>query len=169
MFTLPIINVKTDPLDALLAAIGLRLQNLAKTRDNDSFNHLVKDKSVCIQFTAPDVERYYRFENGHFGQTMGKAQHPDLTIDFKNSMTGAKLLTKGDVAALMTAIQDGDVKVTGDYKLVLWFAGIAKQAATIPEEYRGYIEQAKPLVEAAKPYAKTAKDFIGSVKQKISK
>lgn len=100
---------------------------------------------------------------------MGKAQHPDLTIDFKNSMTGAKLLTKGDVAALMTAIQDGDVKVTGDYKLVLWFAGIAKQAATIPEEYRGYIEQAKPLVEATKPYAKTAKDFIGSIKQKISK
>ena len=162
MFTLPIINVKTDPLDALLAAIGLRLQNLAKTRHNDSFNHLVKDKSVCLQFTAPNVERYYRFENGHFGQTMGKAEHPDLTIDFKDSMTGAKLLTKGDVAALMTAIQDGDVKVTGDYKLVLWFAGIAKQAATIPEEYRGYIEQAKP-------YAKTAKDFIGSVKQKISK
>ena len=169
MFTIPIINVKADALDALLAAFGLRLQNLAKSRENESFNNLIKDRTVCIQFTAPEVARYFRFENGHFGQAMGTASNADLTVDFKDSMTGVKLLTKGDVAALMTAIQDGEVKVTGDYKLVLWLAGIGKQAATIPEQYKGYWDQAKPLIDAAKPYTQTAKDLIGSIKQKLGK
>lgn len=162
MFTLPIIHVKTDPLDALLAIMGLRLQNLAKSRNNEAFNQLIKDKSLCIQFTAPNVERYFRFEQGYFGQALGKADHPDLTIDFKDSLTGAKLFTKGDVAALMTAIQDGDVKITGDYKLVLWLAGIGKQAASIPKEYQGYIN-------TIKPYAKRTKGFFDGIKQKIAK
>ena len=169
MLTIPVINVKADPLDALLAGLGLRLQNLAKARNNESFNNLVKDRTVCIQFIAPDVERYFRFDQGHFGQALGTAHDADLTIDFKDSMTGVKLLTKGDVAAFMTAIQDGDVKITGDYKLVLWFAGIGKQAATIPEEYRGYVEQAKPYIELAKPYAETAKDALLSLKKKLGK
>lgn len=169
MFTVPVINVKTDPLDALLAALGLRLQNLAKSKSNDAFNNLIKDRTVCIQFISPSVARYFRFDHGHFGQTAGTAQDADLTIDFKDSMTGVKLLTKGDVAVFMTAIQDGDVKITGDYKLVLWFAGIGKQAATIPDEYKGYVEQAKPYLEMAKPYANTAKDLLVSLKQKLGK
>lgn len=169
MFTIPVINVKVDALDALLAAFGLRLQSLAKSRDNESFNNLIKDRTICIQFTAPGVARYFRFENGHFGQAMGTASDADLTVDFKDSMTGVRLLTKGDVAALMTAIQDGDVKVTGDYKLVLWLAGIGKQAATIPEEYRGYINQAKPLIDAAKPHVQSAKDLFAGLKHKLGK
>lgn len=169
MFTIPVINVKADALDALLATFGLRLQNLAKSRTNDSFNNLIQDRNICIQFTAPDVARYFRFENGHFGQAMGTANNADLTVDFKDSLTGVRLLTKGDVAALMTAIQDGDVRVTGDYKLLLWLAGIGKQAATIPEQYKGYWDQAKPLIDAAKPYTKTAKDLINGIKQKLGK
>ncbi|MFB6348238.1 hypothetical protein ACFBZI_02055 [Moraxella sp. ZJ142] len=169
MFTLPIINVKTNPLDALLAAVGLRLQNLAKSRNNETFNNLIKDRNVCIQFLAPDVSRYFRFENSHFGQAMGVATNADLTIDFKDAMTGVRLLTKGDVAAFMTAIQDGDVTITGDYKLVLWFAGIGKQAASVPDEYQAYLDQAKPLIQAAKPYLETTKELFNNIKQKLGK
>ena len=101
----------------------------------------------------------FALSKGYFGQALGKADHPDLTIDFKDSLTGAKLFTKGDVAALMTAIQDGDVKIMGDYKLVLWLAGIGKQAASIPKEYQGYID-------AIKPYAKRTKGFLTASSKK---
>lgn len=169
MFTIPVINVKTNPLDALLALLGLRLQNLAKNRDNETFNNLIKDRNVCIQFIAPEMARYFRFENSHFGQSLGTAHNADLTIDFKDAMTGVQLLTKGDITAFMTAIQDGDITITGDYKLLLWFASIGKQAASVPEAYQPYLDQVKPLVAIAKPYAQNAKELLGNLKQKLQK
>lgn len=66
----------------------------------------------------------------------------------------------------MTAIQDGEVKITGDYKLVLWFAGVAKHAVKISEEYKGYIDQAKPYITQVKPYAEQA---ISAIKSKLGK
>lgn len=160
MFTLPIIDVKTDLLDALLATLGLRLYTLAKNRTNADFNRLIENKNITIEFLSPVVARHYRFENGQVTQAVGKAEHADLVIDFKDSATGVRLLTKGDAAALMTAVQDGDVSITGDYKLILWFAGVAKHAIKIPAEYQGYINQAKPYINQAKPYVGQALDKI---------
>lgn len=162
MFTLPVINVKTDPLDVLLATLGLRLQQLAKSKENESFNQLIKEKTITIQFRSPQMARYYRFEQGHFGQDLGETQAADLIIDFDNSLSGAKLLAKADVAALMSAIQDEQVKISGDYKLILWFAGVAKQGASIPEQYQ-------PYVDKIKPYTKTAKGVLTNLKHKLGK
>lgn len=166
MFTLPILDVKADTLDALLAALGFRLSSLIKNNTNEALTALVKDKDVCIQFISPTAERYYEFRQGGFAHTLGKTQDPDLTIEFQDSTTGVKLLTKGDIAAFMTAIQDGEVKITGDYKLVLWFAGVAKHAVKIPEEYKDYIDQAKPYIAQVKPYAEQA---ISAIKSKLGK
>ncbi|OOR92806.1 hypothetical protein B0181_01340 [Moraxella caviae] len=166
MFTLPIIDVKTDALDALLASLGFRLQQLAKNRSNDVFNGLIENKDVTLQFTSPSMARFYRFEQGRFHQGLGVAESAGLTVHFNDSMAGARLLTKGDVAALMSAIQAGEVSVTGDYKLVLWFAGIAKHATKIPEEYQAYINQAKPYIAQAKPYAE---QVLGVIKRKLGK
>ena len=70
MPTLPIIDVKTDPLDALLYGLGLRLSSLSKG-DNETYHNLVKDKELAIQFkSGDDVARYYRFVDGHFGQAL---------------------------------------------------------------------------------------------------
>ena len=159
MPTLPIIDVKTDPLDALLYGLGLRLSSLSKG-DNETYHNLVKDKELAIQFkSGDDVARYYRFVDGHFGQALGTAMRSDLTIAFKGSMTGVRLLTKGDIASFMSAVQDGDVVISGDYKLVLWFAGVAKQGASLPEPYADYVKQAKPYFEQARPYLNKAVDF----------
>ena len=165
MFTVPVLNVKTDPLDAVLYGLGLRLSSLAGG-DNVEFNKLLADKQIAIQCVSGDVARYYRFVDGHFGQAGGIAKHSDLTIEFCDSLTGVKLLSKGDISALMTAIQDGDVKITGDYKLVLWFAGVVKQATTVPDAYKGYVEQAKPYINKAKPYAEQA---VNLIKSKLNK
>lgn len=165
MFTIPVLDVKTDPLDAVLYGLGLRLSSMVGG-DNAEFNKLVADKQIAIQFICGDVGRYYRFVDGHFGQAGGVAKHSDLTIEFSDSLMGVKLLGKGDIAALMTAIQDGDVKITGDYKLLLWFAGVVKQATTVPDAYKGYVEQAKPYINKAKPYAE---QVVGLIKHKIHK
>lgn len=172
MFTIPVLDVKTDPLDALLYGLGLRLSSLAGA-NNAEFNKLIADKQIAIQFIAGDVARYYRFVDGHFGQAGGQAKDADLTIEFENSLMGVKLISKGDISALMSAIQDGEVKITGDYKLLLWFAGVLKHATTIPDAYKGYVEQAKPYINQAKPYITKAKPYaeqaFSLVKSKLGK
>ncbi|MDO5652450.1 MAG: hypothetical protein Q4G13_10045 [Moraxella sp.] len=171
MFTLPVINVQADPLDALLAALGYRLISLAGG-DNASFHELLRDKNISLHFTSDDgVSRYYNFANGKITQAIGSPSAADLTVNFKSSLIGAKLLTKADIATLMTAIQDGDMQIEGDYKLVLWFTQLGKYAAKIPDEYQPYVETVKPYWNMAKPYAnklsRLAWDNITKVKQKL--
>lgn len=172
MITIPVLDVKADALDALLYGLGLRLSSLAGA-NNAEFNKLTADKQLAIQFVAGEVARYYRFVDGHFGQAGGVAKDADLTIEFQDSLTGVKLISKGDISALMTAIQDGEVKITGDYKLVLWFAGVVKHATTVPDAYKGYIDQAKPYINQAKPYFDKAKPYAKQafemVKGKLNK
>lgn len=163
-FTLPIIDIKADPLDGLLYGLGLRLSSLAKS-DNEAYHNLVKDKEVAIQFKSGDgVVRYYRFVGGRFGQRLGVANNADLTISFKDSMTGVRLLTGGDIAAFMNAIQDNEVAILGDYKLVLWFVGVAKHATKLPEPYADYVKQVKPYFEQARPYI----DKMGKIAKKFN-
>lgn len=171
MMTLPVINMKLDPLDALLTALGLRLIHLGKSKNNPAFDSLIEDKNVTLLFTSDNgVARHYRFENGKITQSPKNTDTADLTIHFQDSLKGAKLLAKADTIALMSAIQDGDMKVTGDYKLILWFASVAKQAAKIPEEYKPYVETAKPYLDKARPYAykasELARKLIGKAKHK---
>ena len=148
MFTLPIIDLKATPLDVMLYGLGLRLERLSRSDDAD-FAQLIKDKELAIQFIAGDVARYYRFAGGRMGQAAGIAKDANLTITFKDAATGARLIAKADVTALMGAIQDGDVIITGDFKLVLWLSGVVKHAVKIPEPYKGYVDTAKPYVRQA--------------------
>lgn len=168
MFTVPILNIKANPLDALLAAVGYRLAMLAKS-DDPNIAEILKDRKVSIELGSEEdgIARYYVFDNGTFQQYVGKANNPSLRIDFKDSATGLKLLTGGDVSAFMTAIQDKDMTMEGDYSLLMWFNQLAKHIVPpIPNEI-------KPLIKKARPYAAKAQDcvtqIIGIAKQKMSK
>lgn len=168
MFTIPVINVKADALDGLLAAVGYRLSMLANS-DNEDFTKLLTDRDVTIQLgsESADVARYYQFNNGKFSQHAGIAKDADLSIDFKDSATGVKLLTGGDVSAFMTAIQDGDMSMDGDYSLLMWFNKLAKHIVPeIPEEFKPYVQQAKPYVYKAQQFAK---HWVGVAKHKLGK
>lgn len=172
MFTIPVLDVKADPLDAVLYGLGLRLSSLAGS-DNAEFNKLLANKQITILFVAGEVARQYRFEDGSFAQAGGRPKEADLTVEFKDSLTGVKIISKGDISALMTAIQDGEVTITGDYKLLLWFAGVIKHATTVPDAYKGYLDQAKPYINQAKPYIDKAKPYaeqaFGLIKGKLGK
>lgn len=158
--TLPFFPVKLNPLDALLATLGVRLIRLAKNPPPD-FAKAIKDKQLVLQFVSDDgVARFFEFNHSTIAQTLGTHPSPNLTILFKDSTKGAKLLARADTASLMKAIQDGEVVVTGDYKLVLWFAGIVKIAVKIPDEYKPYLAKAKPYFSKAKGMIERALDKI---------
>lgn len=172
-----LIPVQSNPLDVLLYTLGWRLQKLSQdfsqnpdAQANDELAELLADVSHTIVFSsdADGVARMFRFENGQVSQQQGTAEDADLTVDFKDSMTGVKLLMKGDVRAFMTAIDNEDVSVKGDYGLMLWFAKVTKLAIPdVPDALKPYVEQAKPLLDQAKPYAHQAGQIANDVLGKL--
>lgn len=168
MFTIPVLDIKSDPLDVLLAVIGYRLSMLADS-DNEDVKKLLADRKVTIELASieSNLARYFSFDNGEFTQRSGHADQADLTINFKDSMTGVKLLTKGDLPAFMTAVQEGNMSIDGDYSLMMWFNKLAKHIVpTIPEEYKPYIQKAKPYAYKAQQFAN---HWIGVAKHKLGK
>lgn len=167
-------NVKSDPLDVLLFTIGLRLSYLAKSGDA-KFKSLLENRNFSIQLGS-ELEQIYRtfsVNNGYFTQTPDKLDEPNLTITFKDSMTGVKLLTKGDATAFMVGIQNGDLKMAGDYSLLMWFNQVAKFIVPkVPEKLQPVVEQAKPIIAKATPFAKElfakANDFFAEKTEKKS-
>lgn len=162
---IPIINVKTDPLDALLAGLGLRFMQLAKT--SEEFQALLADRKCVIQLASEDgIARHFKVNHGSFTQGFGYATQADLTMTFKDSATGVKVLTKGDPTAFMVAIQAGDLKMEGDYSLLMWFGSAAKHVVPrVPEQAKEYINMAKPYVEMATPYVKQAAGFLKGLRK----
>lgn len=168
MFTVPVLNIKSDPLDVLLAVVGYRLSMLADS-NNEDVKALFANRKVTIEIASDEsnVARYFRFDDGQFSQHSGHAEKADLTINFKDSMTGVKLLTKGDLPAFMTAVQEGNLSIEGDYSLMMWFNKLAKHIVPpIPEEYKPYIQKAKPYAYKAQNFAN---HWIGVAKHKMGK
>ena len=168
MFTVPVLDVKADPLDVLLAVVGYRLSMLADG-DNEDFKKLLADRKVIIELTSEeaDIARYFSFDNGQFSQHSGHADKADLTIKFKDSMTGVKLLTKGNLPAFMTAVQENKLSIDGDYSLMMWFNKLAKYIVPeIPEELQPHIDNAKPYVYKAQQFAE---HWIGVAKHRLGK
>lgn len=168
MFTIPVLDIKSDPLDALLAVVGYRLSMLADS-DNEDVKALFADRNVTIEFasTESDIARAFHFDNGQFSQQSGHAKDADLTITFKDSMTGVKLLTKGSLPAFMTAVQEGNLSIEGDYSLMMWFNKLAKHIVpAVPEEYKPYLQKAKPYAYKAQKFAE---HWVGFAKHKLGK
>lgn len=149
------IPFKPDPLDALLYALGLRLGRLD-----------IIDKDAIIEFSSPTMVRTFVMQNGRFRQNDKRASKPDLSIAFLDSFAGAKLLAKGDAVAFMRAIQDGKVRITGDYALILWFIKLSQKATTLPEKLQPFADTAKQKLKRATPYIAQAKKILQRVRGK---
>ena len=148
-------HVKSDPLDVLLFVVGVRFAQLANS-DNTRFTSLLQNRNFTIQLGSEEegIARHFTINNGKFSQHGGEATDPTLTITFKDSMTGVRLLTKADAAAFMSGIQQGDVKMTGDYSLLMWFNQVAKYIVPhVPEALEPVVDKVKPLIEKATPVA----------------
>lgn len=113
------------------------------------------DFTIQLGSDAEKTARTYTVKNGVFSQQVGEVESPTLTINFKDSMTGVKLLTKGDATAFMKGIQSGDLKMSGDYSLIKCGSNQISKfiVPKVPEQLKPVVEPVKPLLEKALPMA----------------
>ena len=122
---LPLIDVSTDPLDLLVAGLALRMKQLAHT--SPKFVELIHERQFRIQIgTDLGLARQIIVNNGHIESVSGDAEKADFTLQFADSEQGVKTLLKGDPTAFMTGMQNGSIKMEGDFSLLVWFNQVAK-------------------------------------------
>jgi len=122
---LPLVDVSTDPLDLLVAGLALRMKQL--TRTSPKFIELVHERQFRIQIgTDSGFARQIIVNNGQIDTVSGDAEKADFILQFADSEQGVKTLIKGDPTAFMTGMQNGTIKMEGDFGLLVWFNKVAK-------------------------------------------
>ena len=122
---LPLVDVSTDPLDLLVAGLALRMKQLART--SPKFIELVHERQFRIQIgTDLGMARQIIVNNGHIDTVTGDAEKADFILQFADSEQGVKTLMKGDPTVFMTGMQNGTIKMEGDFSLLVWFNQAAK-------------------------------------------
>lgn len=123
--SLPIVDVSTDPLDLLVLGLALRMKQLART--SPKFIELTHDRQFRIQIgTDLGMARQIIVNNGQIDSVSGSVEKADFILQFAYSEQGVKTLIKGDPTAFMTGMQDGSIKMEGDFSLLVWFNQVAK-------------------------------------------
>ena len=122
---LPIVDASTDPLDLLVLGLALRMKQLART--SPKFIVLIHDRQFRIQIgTDLDVARQIIVNHGQIDTVSGSAEKADFILQFADSEQGVKTLMKGDPTVFMTGMQNGTIKMEGDFSLLVWFNQAAK-------------------------------------------
>lgn len=144
---LPIVDVTTDPLDLLVAGLALRMKQLSRT--HPKFIELIHEKSIRLQIgTQSGFARQIVIHEGGVETVSGQDQTADLAITFTDSEQGVKTLLKGDPTALMMGIQEGTIKVEGDYSLLMWFNRVAKLIPPhVPKSVQEKVKLARQFVK----------------------
>lgn len=122
---LPIVDATTDPLDLLVLGLALRMKQLART--SPKFIELIHDRQFRIQISTDlGVARQIVIDGGQIDTVTGQAEAADFILQFADSESGVKTLVKGDPTAFMTGMQDGSIKMEGDFSLLVWFNQAAR-------------------------------------------
>ena len=144
---LPIVDVTTDPLDLLVLGLALRMKQLART--SPKFIELTHDRQFRIEIgTDLGVARQIIVNNGHIDTVSGSTEKADFILQFADSEQGVKTLMKGDPTAFMTGMQDGSIKMEGDFGLLVWFNQAAKLIPPkLPKPVKNKIKQARQFLK----------------------
>ena len=144
---LPIVDVSTDPLDLLVTGLALRMKQLART--SPKFIELVHDREFRIQIgTDLGLARQIIVNRGKIDTVAGSPEKADFILQFASSEQGVKTLVKGDPTAFMTGMQDGSIKMEGDFSLLVWFNQAAKLIPPkVPKVVKEKIRQARAFIK----------------------
>ena len=144
---LPLVDVSTDPLDLLVAGLALRMKQLART--SPKFIELVHERQFRIQIgTDLGMARQIIVNNGHVDTVTGDAEKADFILQFADSEQGVKTIMKGDPTAFMTGMQNGSIKMEGDFGLLVWFNQAAKLIPPkLPEPVKEKIKMARQFIQ----------------------
>ena len=144
---LPIVDASTDPLDLMVLGLALRMKQLART--SPKFIELTHDRQFRIQIgTDLGVARQILVNNGQIDTVSGDAQKADFILQFANSEQGVKTLIKGDPSAFMTGMQNGPLKMEGDFSLLVWFNQVARLIPPkVPKSVKDKIKIARQFLK----------------------
>jgi hypothetical protein len=141
---LPLLNLSTHPFDLLLAGIGVRMMQLART--NKPFQALLVDRNFVMQIESKDgISRNFTIANGQVSMASGHAPKADFTLRFRDGNQAIKILTQGKPAAFMVGMQDGSVQMEGDFSLLMWFNQASKMI--VPKIPKPILEKARPVIQ----------------------
>ena len=109
----------------LLWYMARRMDLLART--HSEFIAKLHGRDFVIQIATDEAtRRFFHIRHNRVESHSSEHPAPDLTMHFINNDVAFRLLTKGDAATFMTAVQANEVKLIGDYALLMWFMGIGK-------------------------------------------
>lgn len=111
----------------LLWALGRMMAKAS--RSNNAFQQQLAGKELTFMLHTLDgkVARHFVVANNRVESHAGVAQDPAFSIGFKDAAFGfATLQAKNKQLAFMQGIQDKNIQIQGDTKLVMWFQGLMK-------------------------------------------
>lgn len=109
----------------LLWYMARRMDLLART--HSEFIAKVHGRDFVIQIsTDEEAHRFFRVRHNRVESHRSVYPEPDLTMHFINNDVAFRLLSKGAADDFMAAVQAQEVRLIGDYALLMWFMGIGK-------------------------------------------
>ena len=144
---LPIFDATTDPLDLLVLGIALRMKQLSRT--SPKFIELIHDRQFRIQIgTDLGMARQIIVNHGQIDTVAGQAENADFTLQFADSEQGVKTLIKGDPTVFMTGMQTGNIKMEGDFSVLVWFNQAARLIPPkLPKSVKNKIKVARQFLK----------------------
>lgn len=144
---LPLVDVSTDPLDLLVVGLALRMKQLART--SPKFIEMTDDRAFRIQIgTDLGFARQIIVNHGQIETVAGHPEQADFILQFADSEQAVKTLMKGDPTAFMTGMQNGSIKMEGDFGLLVWFNQAAKLIPPkLPKPVKEKLKQARLFIK----------------------
>src|SRR6218665_872067 len=102
-----------------------RMEVLSRT--NSDFIARLHGRDFTLQLsTEQGVHRYFHVHHNRVHSRSELHATPDLALLFKTDEIAFRLISTADANSFMAAMQAGEVKLTGDYALLMWFMSVGK-------------------------------------------
>lgn len=96
-------------------------------RANPDFKNKIAGHKTVIQIATADGKaiRYFSFVDDVVSSGAGSHQKPSCTVIFKDAGFGFSALLPWNKRLQVSGIQNGNIKVEGNFSLFLWFQSLA--------------------------------------------
>jgi hypothetical protein len=109
----------------LLWYMARRMEILART--HPEFIARLHGRDFTFQISSGEgTHRFFRIHHNRVVSRNSMHSTPSITLHFVNDDAGFRILTSADKNVFMEAMQAQEVKVDGDYALLMWFMSISR-------------------------------------------
>ena len=133
----------------LLLFMAGRMQYLS--HNSAGFMAMLHNRHFVIQLQTFDSQtvRYFSIKNRRIRSHAQAHMKPDFVLSFKDDEYAIKTLSKASPMAFMKGMQAGDIKMEGDFGLLMWFNNAAKfLQPDVPKPVRQAVKWAKAQKKA---------------------